>query len=240
MRLAVLSDIHGNLTALEAVVADIDRQSPDLVLHGGDLALIGPRPAEVIDRLRELQWSGVLGNTDEVLFDDSVQDEQERRAPGLVDWLRVLFGSLTPWARDRVGDERAAWLRTLPTETRRDDVLLIHAAPGDLWRAPMPDATDRELLETYGGCDANLVVYGHIHRPYVRSLPAVTVANGGSVGLPYDGDPRSSYLLIEDGGPSIRRVEYDIERACHDARDAEFPLADWLAGVLRTGRFTQP
>lgn len=104
----------------------------------------------------------------------------------------------------------------------------------------MPDAPDAELLETYGGLGAKVLVYGHIHRPYVRSLPAVTVANSGSVGLPYDGDPRSSYLLIEDGTPTIRRVEYDIERASHDARDAEFPLADWLGQVLRTGRFSQP
>src|SRR5919109_5091841 len=211
MRLAIISDIHGNLTALEAVVADIDRQSPDLVLHGGDLALIGPRPAEVIDRLRELEWPGVLGNTDQALFDASVQDEQERRAPGLVDWLRVLFGSLTPWARERIGGERAGWLRALPTETRRDALLLLHAAPGDLWRAPMPDASDSELLDTYGGLDADIVVYGHIHRPYVRSLPAVRVANSGSVGLPYDGDPRASYLLLEDGVPSIRRGDYDNE-----------------------------
>jgi putative phosphoesterase len=240
MRLAIISDIHGNLTALEAVVADIDRQSPDLVLHGGDLALIGPRPAEVIDRLRELEWPGVLGNTDQALFDASVQDEQERRAPGLVDWLRVLFGSLTPWARERIGGERAGWLRALPTETRRDALLLLHAAPGDLWRAPMPDASDSELLDTYGGLDADIVVYGHIHRPYVRSLPAVTVANSGSVGLTYDGDPRASYLLLEDGVPSIRRVDYDMERACDDARDAEFPLGGWLEGVLRAGRFVQP
>jgi 3',5'-cyclic AMP phosphodiesterase CpdA len=68
MRIAIVSDVHGNLTAFDAVLADIQRRAPDLVLHGGDLALIGAQPAEVIDRVRELGWPGVVGNTDEVLW----------------------------------------------------------------------------------------------------------------------------------------------------------------------------
>jgi predicted phosphodiesterase len=78
---------------------------------------------------------------------------------------------------------------------------------------PMPDAPDGTLVDTYGGRGASLVAYGHIHRPYVRRLPACTVMNSWSVGLPYDGDWRASYLLLEDGVPSIRRVAYDLERA---------------------------
>jgi diadenosine tetraphosphatase ApaH/serine/threonine PP2A family protein phosphatase len=116
----------------------------------------------------------------------------------------------------------------------------MHASPGDLWSAPMPDAQDHTLVETYGGRGASLVAYGHIHRPYVRRLPACTVMNSGSVGLPYDGDWRASYLLLEDGVPSIRRVAYDLERALDDLRATGYPLATWQAEVQRQGRFTRP
>ena len=240
MRLAIVSDVHGNLAALDAVIADLDARSPDLIVHGGDLAVIGPRPAEIIDVIRERGWLGVLGNTDEILFDPSGQIEQERRAPKLRDWLRTLFEVLTPWARERLGEERLSWLRELPKAWRRDRLLLIHAAPDDLWRAPMPNAPAEELLQSYGGRDADLVIYGHIHRPYVRQLGNMTVANSGSVGLPYDGDPRSSYLLIDNGVAVVRRVEYDLERAEQDAIDVDFPLGKWLVEVQRTGRFTSP
>jgi putative phosphoesterase len=240
MRVAIVSDIHGNLAALEAVMADLDAQAPDVIVHGGDLAVIGPRPAEVVDVIRQRGWPGVLGNTDEILFDPSGRAVQERRAPRLRDWLQTLFETLTPWARERLGEERLAWLRRLPLEWRRDDLLLVHAAPGDLWRAPMPDAPEEELTRVYGGRDAGLVVYGHIHRPYVRQLGGLTVANAGSVGLPYDGDPRPSYLLVDDGVPSVRRVAYDLDRAERELIETGFPLAGWLAEVQRQARFKRP
>jgi predicted phosphodiesterase len=68
VRVAIVSDVHGSLSALDAVVTDIERRAPDLVMHGGDLVLMGPQPAEVVDRIRELGWPGVVGNTDEVLW----------------------------------------------------------------------------------------------------------------------------------------------------------------------------
>ncbi len=78
-------------------------------------------------------------------------------------------------------------------------------------------------MRIFGAQQAELVVYGHIHRPYVRTLVGLTVANSGSVGLPYDGDWRASYLLIEDGTVSVRRVEYDLERELSDIRSSGFP-----------------
>ncbi len=240
VRLAIVSDIHGNLAALEAVIADLEVQAPDLIVHGGDLSVMGPRPAEIIDLVRELGWAGVLGNTDEILYDRSSQPEQESRAPKLRDWLRILFETLSPWARARLSEEQIRWLRELPREGRREDLLLLHAAPADLWRAPMPEATDLEFAQTYGGLQASLVVYGHIHRPFVRASDGLTVANSGSVGLPYDGDWRPSYLLVDDGVPSVRRVTYDLQRAARDMVETRFPLAEWLAEVQRDGHFRRP
>src|SRR5204863_226379 len=83
---------------------------------------------------------------------------------------------------------------------------VVHATPDNLWRAPMPDAPDDQLRETYGRLDVPLIAYGHIHRGFIREMDRLTVANTGSVGLPYDSDPRASYLLVDDGVPSLRRV----------------------------------
>lgn len=240
MRVAVLSDIHGHLVALEAVARDIERQNPDLVIHGGDLAVIGPRPAEVLEFVRAAGWPGVLGNTDQILFDRASRPVQEARAPRLLSWLKVLFDDLTPWAYERLSADQISWLKHLPMQWRSDGAVLVHASPNDLWRGPMPDATDTELGDLFGPTQARLALYGHIHRPYVRRLASLTVANTGSVGLPYDGDPRASYVLISDGVPEVRRVDYDLGMAAHDARASGFPLPDWLSEVQQQARFRSP
>jgi predicted phosphodiesterase len=239
-RVAVVSDLHGNLVALEAVVADLRQTAPDLILHGGDLATVGPRPAEVIDRVRELGWPGVVGNTDELLWRPETKTGVVAAAPKLAPWLDTLFGTLGPWAAERVGPERLAWLRELPAERAEDGLRLVHASPGDLWKAPMPDAAPADLARTYGPLGGDVAVYGHIHRPFVTETDAFTVANSGSAGFPWDGDVRASYLLVTDGVPEVRRVPYDIEAAGRDAHDAGFPFPDWLGGVYRSATFTRP
>jgi predicted phosphodiesterase len=240
VRVAVVSDVHGSLVPLDAVIAELEREGPDVVLHGGDLALSGPRPAEVVDRIRELGWPGVVGNTDELLWRPEERARQEGRAPRLRPLLRVVFEEHAPATRALLGAERIAWLRSLPAELRHDGLLLVHASPGDLWRAPMPDAPEGELAATYGGRGAEIAVYCHIHRPFVRRLPELVVANSGSVGMPFDGDPRASYLLVEDGVPEVRRVEYDLERELADLRDSGYPDAERLAEIRRRGRFIPP
>jgi len=240
MRIALVSDVHGNLTALEAVIADIDRRGVDRVIHGGDLALMGARPAEVIDRIRQLEWPGVVGNTDEALWRP---DEHERLLEGarqLAPLFDLIFGAYAPDTRERLGDERLGWLRELPAEHRDDRLAVVHAQPGDLWRAPMPDASDDELARTYAPLGSERVGYGHIHRPFVRALDRLTVANAGSVGLPWDHDPRASYLLVADGAPSIVRVEYDVEQEIQALHASGHPDADRLGAMLRAGRFIRP
>jgi predicted phosphodiesterase len=235
--LAIVSDIHGNLPALEAVVADIGRRGVGRVLQGGDLALGGCRPAEVIDLVRELRWGGVVGNTDELLWRPDRRAEQERQAPTLRSLLGVLFEAWAPATRVLIGEERVDWLRRLPDEHREDDLVLLHASPGDLWRAPSPDAGDSELLATYAACQARTVVYGHIHRPYVRRVEALTVANSGSVGSPFDGDPRASYLVWAPDGPEVVRVEYDVEREATLLLGSGYPDAARIAETRRRGQF---
>jgi putative phosphoesterase len=234
VRIAIVSDIHGNLTAFEAVLADLRQTSPDLILHGGDLAQGGPRPAEVVDRIRELGWPGVVGNTDELLFRPESLSEFAARAPKLAP-LVAAIEEMGATAKQALGSERLEWLRRLPHTLVESPVALVHASPGDLWRAPRHDAAETELESTYAPLGQPVAVHGHIHWPYVRATGSTTVANSGSVSLSYDGDRRAAYLVVENGAPTVRRVEYDVEREIRDCFDSRLPHAEWVARILRTG-----
>ena len=195
----------------------------------------------MIDRVRELGWDGVVGNTDELLWRPDDLDDRIAKAPRLEHLLRTLFETLAPATREAIGEERLAFLRTLPNEMQiGDDLLLLHARPGDLWRAPMPHDDDTAFDDAYGSVDARIVAYGHIHRPFVRRLGTRWIANSGSVGMCYDGDPQASYLLVTDGEPSVKRVAYEIERDVADLQATGYPLADWLGQIRRTAIFVPP
>jgi putative phosphoesterase len=240
VRIAVISDIHGNLPALEAVLEAVKHDAPDLVVQGGDLALNGPRPAEVVDLIREHRISGVVGNTDELLWKPEVRAEQEERMPKLRRLLYVLFEETAAATLELLRPEQREWMKTLPPKWSAGNVAVVHASPDDLWNAPMPDADRETLAEIYGRLDGRVVVYGHIHRPFVRQVGELIVANSGSVGMPYDGDPRASYLLIEDGEVTVRRVEYDVDREVADLVARGYPYAGWLGQMRREGIFVSP
>jgi predicted phosphodiesterase len=232
--------VHGNLTALEAVIGSLKLSAPHLVVHGGDLALMGPRSAELVDMIRELGWPGVVGNTDELLWRPEEHERQLEVAPALAPLLRLIFDVCAPDTRERLGDERMGWLRTLPPEFAHEGLAVVHAQPDDLWRAPSPDADDGELARTYGPLGTARVGYGHIHRPFIRAVESVTVANAGSVGLPWDGDARASYVIFEDGVAEIVRVEYDVETEVRALEASRHPDADRLAEMRRRGCFLPP
>jgi predicted phosphodiesterase len=239
MTLAIVSDVHGNLTALEAVVDDLASRGVERVVHGGDLALAGCQGAEVIDTIRELGWPGIVGNTDELLWRPEERAVQLERAPALAPLLSMLFDTYAPATTEMLGEERISWLRNLPAEHREgDELALVHASPGDLWRAPAPDADDDEFAATYGPLEATTAVYGHIHRPFVRRVgSSLTVVNSGSVGNPFDEDPRAGYAVIEGDGAEIIRVDYDLERELHALERSRYPDAERIAEMRRTGRF---
>jgi putative phosphoesterase len=238
MRVAVVSDIHGNITALDAVIADLQAVSPDLIVHGGDLLGSGARQADVVDRIRDLGWPGVQGNTDEMLWHPG-RVAEHLRAPTLQRLREIVLRHVTATV-DAIGTERLGWLRGLPLRWSDHDLTVVHAGPDDPWRAPSAEAADEELVTTYGPLGTRRVVYGHIHRAYVRRLPLFTLANSGSVSLSLDGDPRSAYLLVDDDQITIRRVEYDIEREVTMLFESQYPYATWLADMLRKGTALPP
>ena len=239
MRTAIVSDIHGNRRAFQAVLADVRQMAPDLVVHGGDLAFGGAHPAEIIDQIRALGWPGVRGNTDEVFWFQEPLTKMAAAHPKLAPLVTALLDMIPP-TRASLGEERLEWLESLPALHSEEIFSLVHASPNDLWRAPMPDATDDELQSTYASLGASIVVYGHIHVPYIRSLASMTVANTGSVSQSYDGDRRASYLLIDGENLAIRRVAYDVEAEANDLLQSGLPHADWLARVLRAAKYVPP
>src|SRR5260370_37197528 len=207
MLIAIVSVIHGNRTCFEAVLADLRQTSPDLILHGGDLADGGASPVEIVDRIRDLGWQGVVGNTDEMLFKPESLTEFAKQSPK----LQPLFAAIEEMAvatRAALGQERLAWLRCLPRIQIHDPIALVHASPESLWRAPAPGATDGRFGSIYGPLRQPIVIYWHIHRSYIRSVSRMTVpgmsvpeiifANTGNVHLSYCGDCRPAYHLLEE------------------------------------------
>jgi predicted phosphodiesterase len=239
MRIAIVSDIHGNRTAFEAVLEDLRQVAPDLILHGGDLATSGASPSEIVDGIRDLGWQGVAGNVDEMLWAPESLTEFASHAPQLQpmwDAIREIAAA----TREALGEERLAWLRGLPRIQLRGSMALVHASPLSLWRAPAPEASDAELESVYGPLGRPIAVYAHIHRPYIRNVSGMIVANTGSVSLSYDGDRRAAYLLLDGSTPTIRRVEYDLDKELRILSGCGLPHAEWIARMLDSASAQMP
>lgn len=239
MRIAVVSDIHGNRTAFEAVLDDLKQMAPDLIFHGGDLADSGSSPAEIVDHIRELGWPGVVGNTDQMLFSPAKLKAFASNLPQLQSMFAAIEEMATA-SRAALGEERLAWLSTLPLVQSQGPMALVHGSPGDPWRAPAADASDTELQTTYQPLAHPVAVYAHIHRSFIRRVWGTIIANTGSVSLSYDGDSRAAYLLLDEGEPAIRRVAYDLDRETKALAQCGLPHADWVARMLKSGTFQMP
>src|SRR5712692_8472448 len=230
MRVAIVADIHGNRRAFQAVLDDLRQVAPDQVVQGGDLAYGGTHPADIIDQIRALGWPGVRGNTDEMLWAPEGLAAFAAATPKLGPLLAIIRELIPPTIAS-IGEERLRWLEGLSQQYSGEGFSLVHASPDDLWRAPMPNASDDELQSTYASLHAQVVVYGHIHRPYIRRLPGMTVANTGSVSQSYDGDTRASYLVIDRESITIRRVAYDVQSEAKELLRSGLPHADWLSRI---------
>ncbi len=239
MRIAIVSDIHGNRTAFEAVLSDLRETAPDLIFHGGDLADGAPGGVEIVDRIRALGWQGVAGNTDEMLFRPESLAEFAAGSPAFRPLLPLLE-EMAAATRDALGEERLAWLRNLPPTQVHGGVALLHASPESLWSSPTPESADTDLKAVYSPLGSPVVVYGHVHRPYVRQIAGMTIVNSGSVGLPHDGDRRAGYLLLDGSRPEIRRVTYDVDRELKALAASGRPHASWIAKILESARPQMP
>lgn len=223
MRVAVFSDVHGNRPALHAVLADIDAQRPDVTVCGGDLAFGGPDPEGSVQRVIALAAPCIRGNTDEWLTPDATE-----RDP------------IVEWTRSRLSAASRAYLGTLPFAHRIDDLAIVHATPWSISDLIPKDAGATRIRHVLAEARAAAVVYGHIHQAWIGHAPgAGLLVNSGSVGFPFDGDPRPSYALLDQASgvwrASVRRVAYDVDRAAASF-PAGHPAPEAWARRMRTGR----
>jgi len=142
--------------------------------------------------------------------------------------------------REALGPERLVWLRDLPRVQIHKPMALVHASPETVWRSPGPDAGDAEIKSVYEPLGQPIAVFAHLHRPFIRRVPGLTIVNSGSVSLSYDGDPRAAYLLLDGFTPAIRRVEYDVEKEVGALTGRAFPHAEWVARTLRSAAPQMP
>ena len=246
MRYALISDIHGNLPALEAVLADLAARS-DVggVYHLGDLVGYSPWPNEVVARLAAAGIIGVAGNYDSTVATDYKHCGCRSESPRQEELAHVSY----EWTRTHVSRAVRRTLAALPFRidlkplgghVGGPTVTLVHATPVNNLVYVTEDRPDAFLAKMAGqaGLQAgDALCFGHTHKPWSRVVSGVTFVNTGSVGRPKDGDPRACYVLLDVGGREphveIVRVEYDVEAAARGVIDAGLP--EEFAEFLRTG-----
>jgi putative phosphoesterase len=230
MRIAIISDVHANLAALESIA-----ESYDLLFCLGDLVDYGPQPGEVIHWVKERAWRVVRGNHDHAL----AYEADCRCAPV----MREASVTTRRWHAQILPPQDKEYLHGLPIIERVEaggaSFHLAHAAPaGDLYDYHIvPDASDEALKEQIAGIGADFILLGHTHLPLLRKIGTTTIINPGSVGQPRHGDPRASYAIWEDGELQVRHGVYDVTKTTALLRQAPLPLSviSQLNGILESG-----
>ena len=224
MKVGALYDVHGNLPALEAVLADPRFAAAETIVCGGDL-VVGPYPAECLDTLEALgdRVRFITGNCDREAVEMPEGGE---------------LGEAARWSNERLGPERSArvarWQLTAELELPQTGrVLFCHATPTSdvpiLTRITPEEDVAREL----GGVSADVIVCGHTHVQYDRRVGPVRLVNAGSVGMPYEGAPDARWALLHDGDVELVSTPYDAEAALALLEQAGFPLfRQWLVDTL--------
>lgn len=247
LRVALVSDIHGNVAALEAALAEIRRHKPDVIAVLGDLVLNGPRPAEALDAVIDLAASGALvisGNTD-----IAVADGDFAAAFPWLDDVPLSHRAAAEWARDQLSDEQLDFLRRLPSERRLalDGELLLlacHASPGSQ-TAGLPVELDAATTMQYATrTDARVIGCGHTHVADLRELGRRLLLNPGSCGYAFDGSPEACWALLtaadgEEPQAKLMRSTYDAQAAAEEVSSRGLPSDVYRAATIRTGRFVR-
>jgi len=246
MRYALISDVHANLPALEAVLVALDARSDvDAVYHLGDLVGYAPWPDEVVALLRDRGIPGVAGNYDSTTATDYEHCGCRYEDPRQEELSHLSYG----WTRDHTSVETKRWLGGLPFRidlrplgghTAGPKLALVHGNPvlnTVYWTEDRSDDFCRKMAARLEAKPGDVVAFGHTHRPWHREVGGIQFLNTGSVGRPKDGDPRTGYATVafEEGEVSVEivRLEYDVARAAAGIRASELP--DDFAGILERG-----
>lgn len=252
MRIAILSDIHGNIVALDAVLDDVKRRTiVDEYWILGDIVAVGPAPVPVLERLAELPNARCIrGNTDRYVYAGDRPPptlEETRTDPALLSTLVEVAGTFA-WTQGAISQAGwLAWLSQLPIEISQllpdgTRTLAVHVAPGrDDGLGFRLGLSNSQLLTVLGDCKADLVFGGHHHRPLDVQLNGKHIVNVGSVSNPIPPDLRASYVILEATSGQYRiehyRVDYDREAVIQELERLHHPGAGYIIGHLR-GQWT--
>jgi len=236
VRIAILSDIHGNAHALDCCLHDLAlRGGADVIVAAGDLCMDGPRPKQVLKRLRIAGARSVRGNTDRMVGEGRLEELDPEDARGAA------------WVRAEIGEEWTQWLAELPLTLTfgegEDGLLVCHANPKNDDEHVWPDAYDDTLERLVGDVVQRTIAFGHLHLPYVRLWRGRTLVNVASAGLPKDGDPQAHYAILtrRSGGWEVqeRRVPFDIEKVARQLRKSGVPDVEKRLETLYRHRYPQ-
>ncbi|SDN35921.1 metallophosphoesterase family protein [Alkalicoccus daliensis] len=240
MKLAVFSDVHGNEAALQAVLEDMEAQNVTDVLMLGDISYRGPKPKECLDLVRSRADKIVKGNADAWAVRGIKEGEVPPAALEMMQAEQIFTSSLLSTEDLRFLDELPATLE-IPLTNKRQ-LFACHATPSSLFDV-ITDESKNEEFSTFIDADprAEFFTYGHIHLSHFRHIDGRKIFNPGSVGLPFDGDPRASYTILtreNDIHMQFRRVAYDTERAVRDLHETGYPEAavSLLTHIYRYGK----
>jgi predicted phosphodiesterase len=231
VRVAAISDVHGNAAALEAVLLEVERERPDAIVFGGDL-VSGPFPRETLELLQPLQNAHyVRGNADRDLV-DAMESGRRLDAPGLAPGQRG-----NAWIAPQLGDEDrdflAAFRDTVVLEVDGlGETLFCHGSPRSDEEVITHLTPEDRLAEFLGETDQRVVVCGHTHMQFQRNSGETAVLNAGSVGMPYQGQ-RGAFWLLLGPEPDFRRTEYDVDAFVERLRATDYPDADDFATILQ-------
>ena len=235
--IAVITDIHANLPALQAALARIDELGIESVYCGGDLVGYGPHPNEVVALVAERDIPAIYGNYDYAI----VRDLEDCGCAYVTPHDRELGQGSVEWTLAHTDRRSKEWMRELPFDLRFDvgaaSVHLVHGSPRKVNEYLFEDKPARLYERLAAAEDAGVMVFGHTHKPWVRSYGGVLFVNCGSVGKPKDGDPRGAFAVLREtaGGVevTIERVAYDAEAVAAEVRDSGLPaeFADKLVAA---------
>ena len=238
-RLAILADLHGNLSATQAVMQAIDAEAPDAIYCLGDLVGYGALPNETISLIRERAIPTIMGN-----YDDGVGFDRDDCGCAYKNAEEAQRGQQSlVWTRATTTDGNKAYLRSLAPEIRLETegvrIRLVHGSPRRMNEYLFEDRDPQSLARTARMADCDVLIFGHTHKPWVKAIAGVLMVNVGSVGKPKDGDPRAAWALLTIGARQaidveIRRVRYDVAAMAEAIRAAR-GLPDQFADDIETG-----
>ena len=245
LRIALLGDIHGNVAALDAALTQIEAARPDAIAITGDLVMNGPRPSDVLDRVRALDAAGayvVQGNTD-----IAVADFDYSAAFPWLDEVPAAHRSVAEWTHDQLSDDELAYLRRLPSERRIRIgdllVLVCHGSPGSQTEGLPVDLDPSVTVQRITRTDARAIACGHTHAAEVRDFGRRLVVNPGSCGYAFDGDAGAAWALLTVDGDELAaelmRTPYDPVPAADEVSARGLPGDVYRAATIRTGRFVR-